>query len=87
MTGYCYIPQLRAVRLSAMYLLVKEIESIVYCTSFYTLCFIDGSKIAKATTIDLLLQDDFDLVINSRKFSVSSPKVGKSVFHYKPGFY
>ena len=86
MTGYCYIPQLRAVRL-AVYLLTKEIESIFYCTSFYTLCFIDGSKIAKATTIDLLLQDDFDLVINSRKFSVSSPKVGKSVFHYKPGFY
>ena len=39
--------------------------------------FIDGTKIAKATTIDLLLQDDFDLMINERRFAVRPPKTGK----------
>ncbi|KAF6018648.1 MCU [Bugula neritina] len=35
----------------------------------------DGAKISKATTIDMLLHDDFDLIINSRKFSVTPPKL------------
>jgi len=35
----------------------------------------NGTKIAKATTIDILLREDFDLLINSRKFEVKPPTV------------
>ncbi|XP_067935275.1 calcium uniporter protein, mitochondrial-like [Watersipora subatra] len=49
----------------------------------------DGSRIAKATTIDLLLQEDFDLVINSKKFAITPPDIelsgdeSKDIIHVK----
>lgn len=43
---------------------------------YHVFCTLDGTKIAKATTIDILLREDFDLLINSRKFEVKPPTVG-----------
>lgn len=42
-----------------------------------TCLIVDGTKVAKATSIDNLLAEDFDLVINARRFAVKTPETGE----------
>lgn len=40
--------------------------------------FADGSKVSDATLMEVLLMNDFKLVINNTTYSVSTPVKGKS---------
>ena len=43
----------------------------------YVDCLLDGIRIAGATPIDVLLREDFDLVLNDNRYNVSPPVDGK----------
>ena len=45
---------------------------------FFVLCVTDGHRIAKSTPVDLLMQQDFHLVINDQTYAVSPSQIGKS---------
>lgn len=46
----------------------------------FFLCFLDGERIAKSTSIDNLLRQNFYIVINDLKYYAKVPDVGKTSF-------
>lgn len=47
------------------------------CTDELPVCLTDGTRVASSTGIDLLLLDDFKLIINDITYHVRPPKRGK----------
>lgn len=45
-----------------------------------SVCLTDGTRVASSTGIDLLLLDDFKLIINDITYHVRPPKRGKSAW-------
>ena len=55
---------------------IQEEDGGIERAAIYTL---EGNRVAGATGIDILLQNDFDIVINETRYRVTVPLDGKSL--------